>query len=153
MAEINKKKAPQRSVREINRVGNWGRVEYHHVLECGHNEIRKRVAPAGKVACTSCALAAQMEDHVQEVVITARDGRIVQGIDAADIIGSESYRLSGEIDVSRAQSALATHLGIPREAVDVVSEVDENGALKITYAVIFMDASQIDMIIRSAYTG
>lgn len=94
-----------------------------------------------------------MEDHVQEVVITARDGRIVQGIDAADIIGSESYRLSGEIDVSRAQSALATHLGIPREAVDVVSEVDENGALKITYAVIFMDASQIDMIIRSAYTG
>lgn len=153
MSDINKKKAPQKAVKEVNRIGNWGRVEYHHILECGHVEIRKRVAPAGKVACTSCALASKMEDHVQEVIITSRDGRIVEGIDAADIIGTESYQLSSEISVSRAQSALSSHLGIPYEAVDVVSEIDENGALKITYAVIFMDASQIELIMRSAYGG
>jgi hypothetical protein len=153
MADINKKKAPQRLVKEINRVGNWGRVEYHHVLECGHTEIRKRTAPADKVACSSCALASQMQEHTKEVSITARDGRIIEGIDAADIIGTESYHLSSEINVSRAQSALSAHLGIPREAVDVVSEIDENGVLKITYAVIFVDASQIELIIRSAYGG
>lgn len=150
MPDINKKKAPQRDVKEINRVGNWGRVEYHHVLSCGHTEIRKRAMPTPKVACTSCVLASQMDVQTKQIAIRGNEGRIIEGIDAADIIGTESYQFAGEININRAQSAIAKHLGIPLEAVDVVSEIGDNGELNITYAVIFMDASQIKMIMRTA---
>lgn len=146
MAEaVNKKTAPQRAVIDIERSGEWGKVEYRHRLECGHTEIRKRIMPTKKIACTSCVLAGQISDRVAP--IQGRSVKIIDPMDAADIIGDDPYGFTNEVDISRAQAVLAKRLGVPVEAVDVVAEVDEDGLLKISYATIFIEAAIVYRLI------
>lgn len=144
--EINKKTAPQRAVLDVERTGQWGAVEYRHRLECGHTEIRKRIMPTKKIACTACVLAEQIDDRVAP--IQGRSVKIIEPMDAADIIGEDSYGFAGEIDISKAQAFIAKRLGVPVEAVDVVAEVGDDGLLKISYATIFIEASILYRLIN-----
>lgn len=137
--DINKKTAPQRAVVDIERTGQWGAVEYRHRLECGHTEIRKRIMPTKKIACTACVLAGQIDDRLAP--IQTRSVKILDPMDAADIIGDDLYGFANEVDISRAQALIAKRLGVPIESVDVVAEVDDEGLLKISYASIFIEAS------------
>lgn len=137
--DINKKTAPQRSVIDIERTGQWGAVEYRHRLECGHTEIRKRIMPTKKLACTACVLANQIDDRLAP--IQSRSVKILDPMDATDIIGDDLYGFSNEVDISKAQALIAKRLGVPIESVDVVAEVDDEGILRISYASIFIEAS------------
>jgi len=143
--KINKKAAPQRAVIDVERTGQWGAVEYRHRLECGHTEVRKRIMPTKKIACTACVLAGQIDDRVAP--IQSRTVKIIEPMDAADIIGDDPYGFAGEVDISKAQAFIAKRLGVPVESVDVVAEVGEDGLLKISYASIFIEASIVYRII------
>lgn len=143
--EINKKTAPQRLVVDIEKTGQWGAVEYRHRLECGHTEIRKRVMPTKRLACSGCVLAGQITDRVAP--IQGRSVKIIDPMDAADIMGDDLYGFANEIDISKAQAIIAKRLGVPIESVDVVAEVDDEGALRISYALIFIEASIVYRLI------
>lgn len=143
---VNKKTAPQRAVLEVERTGGWGKVEYRHRLECGHTEVRKRIMPTKKIACTSCVLAGQMDERV--AVIQGRSVKIIDPMDAAEIIGEDLYGFDSEVDISKAQALIAKRVGVPVESVDVVSEVGEDGQLKISYASIFIESSVVYRLIN-----
>jgi hypothetical protein len=68
-------------------------------------------------------------------------------MDAADIMGDDLYGFANEIDISKAQAIIAKRLGVPIESVDVVAEVDDEGALRISYALIFIEASIVYRLI------
>jgi hypothetical protein len=144
--EINKKTAPQRLVVDIERTGQWGAVEYRHRLECGHTEIRKRVMPTKRIACSDCVLAEQITDRVAP--IQGRSVKIIDPMDAADIIGDDLYGFANEVDISKAQAIIAKRLGVPIESVDIVAEVDDEGLLRISYASIFIEASIVYRLIN-----
>ena len=48
---------------------------------------------------------------------------------------------TAETDIGKLRASLASTLGLSAEAVDVVSEYNEDG-LQISYVVVFMDAEQ-----------
>ena len=47
------RKSPLREVEQVARSGAWGRIEYHHLLSCGHTEVRKR-RETGPIRCVKC---------------------------------------------------------------------------------------------------
>lgn len=142
---VNKKTAPQREVIDVERTGSWGAVEYRHRLECGHTEVRKRIMPTKKIACPSCVLAGQMGDRVAQMA--TRSAKIIEPMDVSDIIGDDLYGFTNEVDISKAQAAIAMRIGVPVESVDVIAEVGPEGDLKISYATIFIEASLVYRLI------
>jgi hypothetical protein len=142
---VNKKTAPQRAVIDVERTGGWGAVEYRHRLECGHTEVRKRIMPTKKIACTSCVLAGQMDDRVSDIAV--RSAKIIDPMDVMDIVGDDLYGFANEVDISKAQAAIALRIGVPVDSVDVVAEVGPDGDLKISYATIFIEASIVYRLI------
>jgi hypothetical protein len=143
---INKKKAPQKLVVDIERVGNWGKVEYRHRLECGHVEVRKRQMPTPKLSCVACTLASQMDDRVSEIAI--RSAKIIEPMEVGDILPEDSYAIAGEVDISKAQAAIAMRMGVPLESIDIAAEVGDDGVLRISYATIFIESSLVYGLIR-----
>jgi hypothetical protein len=137
MTDINKKAAPQRLVLEISRSGSWGKVQYAHRLECGHSEYRKRALVTERIACTLCVKAQHARDTLTEIArattIEYAEPVWVDEI-ASDIATSET-------DIGKLRASLASVLGLSAEAIDVVSEYNEDG-LKVSYVVVFMDAEQ-----------
>lgn len=138
---VNLKAAPRQPIVEINRTGSWGRVEYHHLLECGHTEIRKRAAGSTTLSCSGCVLAAQHEaQQSREVVLPdAAD-------DLLDRIGSEMA--ASERTAAQVRAGLSARLGVPPEAVDVATDVDEEGRMRVSYAVILLSVDEIARLIR-----
>lgn len=82
----------------MSREGRHGSVVYRHFLACGHSEVRKRVAPAKKVGCTSC----QSPDFDATDVINME--RLRLGVAARLKIEPDDVRLS--VDTSGAASKL-----------------------------------------------
>lgn len=136
--DISRKKAPQRDVLEISKSGQWGEVVYRHLLSCGHIEERKRVAPANRMACTWCVVAKEKEEDLRRLTAPQPTRQVL--VDVSDIIDSSTEDLAVEEDASRIQANLASALKIPAGSIDVVLE-DEDGKLRMAYAVVFLSAA------------
>jgi hypothetical protein len=54
---------------------------------------------------------------------------------------------SGEVEVSRTRASLASILGIPQDAVEILA-IDSLGVLEIRSAYIFLSASDIRKVIN-----
>lgn len=68
MSGANRYRAPRRSVVRAERTGNsYGTTWWHHHLECGHIERRKRRAPAPSVGCLACAANQLLDGNSTEV--------------------------------------------------------------------------------------
>lgn len=141
---VNLKAAPRQQIVEINRVGSWGRVEYHHLLDCGHTEIRKRAASTKTLACPGCVLAAKHEAQ------QSREQKLMELMDPADdlldLIGSEMA--ASERTAAQVRAGLSARLGVPPEAVDVATDVDDEGRMRVSYAVILLSVDEIARLIR-----
>jgi hypothetical protein len=125
MAGRSLKAAPRRTVREVERRGDWGEVTYHHHLSCGHTEVRKRQAPTVVLACSGCLRAAEF---------AAAPLREVREVPTGDPLVDDVATLEGE--VARVKAALANRLGVEPDAVSVAA----NGTL-VANAMVFLDAS------------
>lgn len=147
--EINRKKAPQREVVEISKSGQWGDVVYRHLLSCGHTEERKRVAPASKMACTWCVVAAEKEQDLRRLTAPQPTSQVL--IDVADLIDQDTVDLAVEEDASRIQAGLASAFGIPANSIDVVLE-DDGGSLQLSYAIVFLSAADAKRLSRPQST-
>ncbi len=139
---VSRKAAPRQKVVRIDRVGSWGQVEYHHYLECGHIEVRKRAAATEVLACPNCVLAAA---HQKEMEKSTKSDEIDEEI--FDELGSELAMT--ETRAAQVRAALVAHFGVPLEAVDVVLEHDDDGVLRLQYGVILLSAAEIKAILAA----
>lgn len=104
----NRATAPKLTVTRVDRVGAWGSVSYHHVLECGHIEVRRRCAKVGdKIACTRCL------DVVQRRTALAEPALAGQAFPSDEEVAAE---LTQE---ARIRANVAGMLGIPADTIDV----------------------------------
>lgn len=132
--KINLKKAPRREIQEISRLGSWGRVEYHHKLECGHTEIRKRATPSGTMACSGCVLSEEYENRAQQTEDDPNE-------EILDLLGSELA-----VNEKTAQSLkveLGRALNLTTDAIEVVLDIDEQGQQALSGAVILLSADEV----------
>ncbi len=130
------RKAPRRTIESIDRKGIHGSVKYHHLLECGHTEIRTRASRAPKLGCAWCFRTAEKERDVGAVTLSP-----MRTLDYDERLGQN------EVQVARLRGSLASALGVPIEAVDLV--VTERGAdLTVESAVVFLSPGDIDRLAR-----
>lgn len=123
------RRAPRRQIKEIQKVGTWGNIEYRHILSCGHIEIRPRASRAPKLACAWCLRA---EDKQMEMLaLTQSPPPIVDDIDFSN----------EEQEVQMIRAAIAKRLNVSSEAVDVVVR-DTGGRLEIINVRVFLSASE-----------
>lgn len=129
-----RRRSPRRKVVEIKRIGAWGDVSYHHVLSCGHTEIRKRSSSTPELACAWC-LRAETKNEEIKALTRMRPVRTEDEALADD-----------EVKIERTRAALASRFAIPIDAVDVLAE-DISGELIIRSATIFLSAKDVARLV------
>lgn len=102
---VSRKQAPRREVVDIQRVGDWGVVQYLHKLTCGHTEPRKRPSPATHISCMFCL-------HEQER--PAPKGTTVIPVLEFDTFDSVA---TAEVQESALKAKIAARLGVSQDAV------------------------------------
>lgn len=117
--------APKLAVTRVDRIGPWGSVSYHHHLECGHVEVRRRCSKVGdKIACTRC------QDVLQRRSALAEHPVVSQVFHSDEDIAAE---LTQE---ARIRANVAAMLGVPADTI----EVNLHPARRIT---IFLSAQEV----------
>lgn len=129
-----RRQAPRRKIKLIEKIGSWGGYQYVHHLVCGHTETRKRQAPSNEIACVQCL---KEENKKQELRALSRISPIAYG--------EEFSFVDEEIKIEKTRAALASRFGVPHDAVDVVSEYI-SGKLIIKSATIYLSASDVDKL-------
>ena len=96
------------AVMGVSRIGPWGSVFYHHLLECGHTESRRRCAKVGeRIACIRCQEIVEHRSTLSDRVISSQEPD--SDVDVA----------AGMSQESRIRANIASILGIPAETIDV----------------------------------
>ena len=129
---VNKKSAPQKNIVSIEKQGGWGDVSYYHKLECGHIEIRKRASTAPKIACTWCVIGEQKGKELRALTL-------VQPPTLEEVWDFYDETTSEEVDVAKLRAGVANAVGCAQESVEVVSTVDEENILRVSYVTVFLD--------------
>ena len=136
MAGNSLKAAPRREVTRIERMGDWGEVEYHHVLSCGHVEVRKRNSPASHLACSGCLTAARFAAEGPAAGRARRATPVIPPADDGIILDD----LAGiEAEIAQIRAGIAKAMKIPTEAVDV-AVTSQTGMPEVAYALVFIDS-------------
>ncbi len=140
---VNKKSAPQHDILEIKRVGEWGKLEYHHRLTCGHVEVRKRPSKAPRIACAWCVVASEKQRELKALTI-------VQPPVVEEVWDFYDETVVDEVMVANLRSGVASALGCPQENIEVVATVDEDGNLRVNYVSVFLDYPQAQKLAFSS---
>lgn len=120
---MTRRSAPRQRVVEVWRTGSgYGTTLWHHRLECGHVEVRKRRAPAPQIGCVRCEAGGQAEAvgpltpvndeasfDAEVAVLRAR---------LAGVLGVPPDTVSIQVDGARVAGALVL-LG-PRQIADLL---------------------------------
>lgn len=119
----SKVSAPKLSVIHVDRVGGWGSVSYHHILECKHIEIRKRCAKiAEKIACSKCQDILGKRASLAETALTS------QAFQSDDEIAAD---MTVE---ARLRANISSLLGIPVDAIDITSQPNRRITIFVSQA-------------------
>jgi len=129
---VNKKSAPQKIIVSIDRKGGWGDVSYHHKLECGHIEVRKRASTAPQIACTWCVIGEEKGKELRALTI-------VQPPTIEEVWDFYDESVNEEVNVAELRAGIASAIGCPQDSVEVISEINENNVLRVNYVRIFLD--------------
>ena len=147
MDNINRKAAPRREVVRIDREGAWGRVEYLHLLDCGHTEKRKRATRSKFLSCAWCVVAEQTDQQMKRLIpVSDKTTPLAVDDDLLDVVGSQLAM--GEKLLAQARAEVASHFNVPVESVDIVVEDDE-GEMRISFALIFVPSTDLMRILRN----
>jgi hypothetical protein len=137
--KVNRKSAPRRAVVRIEREGAWGRVEYAHLLDCGHTERRKRASRSEFLSCAWCVVAEQTDKEMKQIAVSAKSSSQVDD-DLIDQFGSQLAMT--EKLVAQVRAEVASHFSVPVESVDIVIE-DDDGEMRMSFALIFLPSSDL----------
>jgi hypothetical protein len=137
--KVNRKSAPRRTVVRIDREGSWGRVEYAHVLDCGHTERRKRASKTAVLACSWCVIAEKQDEQMRALAVAPRTDAGADD-DLLDALGGSLA--ASEKEIAKLKGDIAARLGVSVDYVDVVVE-DEDGVLSISFAMVLIPAGDI----------
>lgn len=133
-----RRNSPHRRVLEISRIGSWGNIRYLHTLECGHNEVLKRASRSELIACSSCG-----KPNIEQPMNSVDFSHLLP----STILDFSEHASQDEIEVKKLQAHLASILGIPAEAISIISS-DAGGRLVVKSAYIFLSSSDIRSIIE-----
>ena len=147
MSEVNLKKAPQRDVLDIDRIGTWGAVQYFHRLSCGHTEVRKRASSASKLACSWCVIAVEKKQQLDNLPVKANWNQ--QYEDEPQYYDTD---IDTEVEAARIRAGLVSYLDCPLESVEVIVGIDESGELALQGCAIFLDIDSVKRIINRGST-
>lgn len=96
------------AVMSVGRIGPWGSVYYHHLLECGHTESRRRCAKVGdRIACIRCQEIVERRSVLADLVVKTQES------------DSDEAVAAGMTQESRIKANIASMLGIPADTIDV----------------------------------
>lgn len=123
---------PRRRIVQIARTGRYGNVEYSHLLECDHVEVRKRASRAPEIACGACVAGQPMPAPLGSLAPTET---------------WDSLMASAEHAGAVAQAAVAKRLGVDLDAVNIHMADGAAGA-KIVGATIYLSADELMRIAR-----
>lgn len=112
---MNRRNAIRRNVLDVQRVGDWGEVEWHHILSCGHVEIRRRRAP-GALTCTTCIRAADASQALTRTVTVPAGSRPVRPSGAGGLRADDAGE---QVELLQVQAAVAAHVGVDPAMVDI----------------------------------
>lgn len=129
------RRAPRKAVKEIKRVGGWGEVKYHHILECGHIEVRPRATTAPKIACAWCLRTVDKEKEMKALATPT----------PPSYYDDSTTLASDEAEINITHASLASRFGVPIEAVDIIVR-DVGGKLEVVSARVFLSASDVRRI-------
>lgn len=132
----SRRSSPHRKIIEISRFGPWGNVRYKHELECGHAEILQRASRAQSIACSFCNRPPQQESTKIDF----------SNLLPPTILDTAINSSQDEIEIQKLQAHLASALGIPAEAISMISS-DTGGRLIVKAAYVFLSAADIRSII------
>lgn len=121
---MSRRSAPRRAVIDKWQTGGYATTLWHHRLDCGHVEVRKRQAGTSEIACMRCEAAAAIDVHSPAL--------------AAPVSAEAS--LTADVAILRAQ--IASSLKVPLDSVTVQVSID-----KIAGAMIFLEPRQIAQIL------
>jgi hypothetical protein len=127
------RRSPRKEIVQIKKVGTWGNIEYHHVLSCGHIEIRPRASRAPKLACAWCLRAESKEQEMLALVQAPL--RVREEVNTANY----------EHDVQSLRASISNALKVNIEAVDIVVK-DVGGKLEVQHVLVFLSAYEARMI-------
>lgn len=130
-----RRKAPRRKIKSIEKIGKWGQVSYNHNLVCGHVDIRKRAATSDEIACMWCLRAEEKEAELKKLTSPP----VSQSFLHDDNLAAE------ETKIEKVRATISARIGVPMEAVDVAAE-DVNGQLVIRSAVVYLSPRDISRI-------
>jgi len=99
---VGPRSAPRRRVVEVWKTGDYGTTIWHHRLDCGHIEQRKRRRPSDEIGCVRCEAGDRFERRA--------------GAPLATVLEPEP-NLDEEVAVLRAR--LAAGLGVSSDSVSV----------------------------------
>lgn len=119
-------------------MGTWGNVKYHHLLQCEHIEVLKRASRSAEITCSSCGDAENQKDNDDIINF--------DHLLPPTILDFTSRLSQDEVEVTKLQAHIASLLGIPSEAIGVISS-DVGGRLVVKSAYIFLSASDIKAMI------
>ncbi len=120
-SSVTRRSAPRRKVVETWTTGAYGTTVWHHRLDCGHVEGRKRKAPASEIGCLRCEAQDAIERQTPIATASPANAEAQLGADAAIL-----------------RARIAGALGLPVYSVTVELSVD-----RVAGAVIFLEPRQI----------
>jgi hypothetical protein len=115
---VSRRSAPRRRVVRVWRTGEYATTLWHHELDCGHLESRKRRAPAAQIGCLRCEAGTAL-------------ARAVPLPEEATLPDSAA---SLDADAAVVRARLAAALGVPLDAVRV-----EQDLRRIVGALVLLD--------------
>jgi hypothetical protein len=116
----------------VARVGEWGKVYYHHILTCGHIEARKRMTRVGgQVACLRCL-------SLNNTIIKPNTQNTEPDMGYDEMV-SLSLVLEANI-----RAVVSSRLSIPSESIEVV--VSPTGATRVTMFLDTLEATTLSRV-------
>jgi hypothetical protein len=123
---VGPRSAPRRRVVERWKTGGYGTTVWHHRLDCGHVERRKRRRPDDEVGCTTCErtaveVASLPADEVTPVLDVEVQGVLLRARLAAALRLPPDV-VTIQLNVNRVAGALI--LLDPQHIADLLDDVD-----------------------------
>lgn len=134
--------SPRKRIVESRKEGTWGDVEWVHVLECGHIDVRKRKARGEFLACDLCAKAQNFKSRTRALLDPDEPDTGLDSVLEPEVQTSDAEVLEWTI-------AFAQALGVPSSQVQMNLTYDfEEGRMRPGNTLVMFRGDDVERILR-----